>query len=98
MVWVVVVAIVAKIGIDGERHRPHFRELADFHESNAVCTTNWTIEERRAWHEQLWHKYDFAARHPWFPVWPDPPEPPFPTVPPLSEHIKKIRAIAPARR
>jgi hypothetical protein len=24
---------------------------------------------------QLWEKYEFASRHPWLPVEPDPPEP-----------------------
>jgi hypothetical protein len=27
------------------------------------------------WHYMLREKYEFAARYPWLPVWPDPPEP-----------------------
>jgi hypothetical protein len=30
---------------------------------------------KAAYQEQLWHKYERAARYPWLPVAPDPPEP-----------------------
>jgi hypothetical protein len=30
---------------------------------------------RAAYHSSLAWKYEWAGRHPWLPVWPDPPEP-----------------------
>ena len=30
---------------------------------------------RRAWHEAMAQKYEWAARWPWVPLLPDPPEP-----------------------
>jgi hypothetical protein len=34
-----------------------------------------SLEMRVEWHRRLIVKYEWAARYPWLPVWPDPPEP-----------------------
>lgn len=99
MVAVAVVAVIVGAGTlyrrtaDYKAHAAYCAEMANY------CALNYPLwdeseanrrEQLDYWDRQS-HKYEFAARHPWLPVKPEPPPfqptpPPFPAppLPPLE--------------
>jgi hypothetical protein len=87
IVAVAVVGILLGVGIEGERRRERFESRIKPHRdklltlvvsaySNAAIEHYSEPDKRKYYYHYLMvAKYHWAARYPWFPVWPDPPEP-----------------------
>ena len=77
-ILVTVAGLLTGLGIEGERRRERFRRLAVTYSYGPQGTpspipgASYVPTRRRLLHL----KYDWAWRHPWLPVWPDPSEPP----------------------
>jgi hypothetical protein len=56
-------------------HQLRGNALIDNAQPGADRATQRRRNTRIAWHEVMSVKYEYAARHPWLPVSPDPPEP-----------------------
>ena len=82
MILVALAGLIAGGWVEGERRRVRFRWY-EIEYSNRLW--DYRLEHnladdppdpaRLAWHVTMYHKYEFAVRYPWLPVWPDPPEP-----------------------
>jgi len=90
MIAVAVVAIVAAATLTLQRRSARHRALARDHARRAALApfqVTFLIDRgnlqsqyaqgqaKQRWHRRLQYKYERAARHPWFPVPPDPPPP-----------------------
>jgi hypothetical protein len=65
-----VIGVVVALGIEGERRRPYYSEAVYVHGS--VASRLPTGDADRARHEGLRRRFEWAARLPWLPIWPDP--------------------------
>lgn len=78
MVLVALLGALLGVGIEGNRRMTRFSRRAFYHRVNAMgpgVDLGPAFERKRAWHEQMERKYDYAAGHPWLPVAADPPPP-----------------------
>jgi hypothetical protein len=67
-----------------ERRAAEFGELERYH-GGVRWTWDWRVRQGpgsgqataqvKSYHMAMAAKYEWAARYPWLPVWPDPPEP-----------------------
>jgi hypothetical protein len=61
-----------------DQRRYDFQRLAFRHQYWLSMTNNSADSQKAhltAYHRKMLAKYEWAARYPWLPVWPDPPEP-----------------------
>jgi hypothetical protein len=79
MVAVAVVGITLGALAACRSRSARFREIRDRHRAAMIVGFEAPGEAAPAarldWHRAIERKYEYAARHPWLPVAPDPPEP-----------------------
>jgi hypothetical protein len=82
MAWVAMVGLILSMMINGpgwmDRRRTTFQILVFDHRiksEDVIPFHSPSFERRKQWHRTLAEKYQFAARWPFLPVWPDPPKP-----------------------
>lgn len=84
MAVVAIVGLILGFMIEVGQRRNVFVKRANAHMMYAVRTISGDyaqasrISRYCSYHSKMAAKYEWAYRHPWFPVEPDPPEPPRP--------------------
>jgi hypothetical protein len=87
MIAVAIAGFLIGMGIEGERRREQFEALTslqrkkllilvvDVYHNEGIEKYSELDKKKYEYYHVMHRKYDWAARYPWFPVWPDPADP-----------------------